>query len=97
MILHPNKGWVAVDDWDAKIMIETTLQRPGLLIGVPIGLGCVAEAEVPFAKTGCGVALTLQEAGDGGFFWIDHQRTRIHHWPPKVLPEWVLAREQRVP
>jgi hypothetical protein len=97
MILHPHERRMAVHDGNAKKVIETALQRPRLQIGVPVRFGLVAESEVPLAKTCRGVALALQHARQRWFRHIDNERTRIHHRPPDVFAERILAREQCIP
>ncbi len=93
MVLHPYEGRMAVHDRNSEEVIKTALERPGLQFGVPIRFGIVPETEVPFAKTGRGVALALQHGRQRRLRHINHQRAGVHYRSPEILTEGILARE----
>ena len=68
---------------------------PGLSFAVPIGC-LLAEAEVPLADAGRGVAALLEHACDRRLPRVDRQGRAQRHGPPKVATKRVATAEQAI-
>ncbi len=81
VVFHINEGRTAVHGGDAEVVIEADFEWTGFEGLVPIGF-LFAEAEVPFADAGGGVALAFEDGGEGVLFWVDGQGLSMRYGAP---------------
>jgi len=77
-----------------EAMVEANVKRARPQLAVPVRRG-IAEAEVPFADGGRGVARALEHSGQGLGAGLDDGRAVRRRDAGALLPEGVRAREQR--
>ena len=90
MVFYVDERRVAIDNRHAEVGVEAQFERTRFQIAVPIGR-FTAEAEVPFADTGCRISRPLHDVGDSRSVRIDDETSLEENRWPEIDSEWVLA------